>query len=102
MGWNIAHYRDNISTRHGFPAPSETNTKASFPERKPCLPLVPIDHIKHQAALEHFGFQVSCVLLPFGRFPHAEAGFLPLTLEGIVCGQSFAHIIATLSLVNAL
>jgi hypothetical protein len=83
---------------------SETISKGrqSIYERKPCLPFVPIDHIKHQTALEHFGFQVSCVPLPFGRFPHAEARFLPLTLEGIVCGQSFAHIIATLSLVNAL
>jgi len=51
---------------------------------------VPIDHIKHHTALEHFGFQVSRVFLPFGRFSHAEAGFLILTLKGI-----------TLSLVNA-
>ena len=43
---------------------------------------MPVDHIKHQAALEHFGFQVSRVFLPFRRFSHAEASFLTLTLEG--------------------
>jgi hypothetical protein len=76
----------------------------SAAERQPCLPFVPIDHIKHHTALEHFGFQVSRVFLPFGRFSHAEAGFLILMLKGIICRRTATHgfvIIATLSLANA-
>jgi hypothetical protein len=45
---------------------------------------MPIDHIEHHAAGEHFRFKVGGVLFSLGRFPHTKARLFSLTLQDIV------------------
>jgi hypothetical protein len=63
-------------------------TQKSLLERWLSLVLGPIDDLEHHSALEHFGFEVSGVQLPFGRCKDTESGFHALAFECIV-GRHF-------------